>query len=211
MQHRHSSLLSLSPPHSAHSSHFHICLLSPCFNHTPWLVHDLARPDHFRSLPTTLQHLPYSSLPSLSPLLRIALRLHASLPLSPPFRSFKPGADRSGTMGAPRMHRGITTVTPTLHWPRTCGRSEDPAAVGDPPIIYAPHPLPHTPTGRPCSTLYVCARADLESGVRTAVALLLREIQHLQEYRLNHARWRLAIAPVYSPTTPDCTRKIMGS
>ncbi len=211
MQHRHSSLPSLSPPHSAHSSHFHICLPSLSFNHTPWLVDDLARLDHFRSLPIPLQHLPCSPLPSLPPLLRIALRLHASLPLSPPFRSFKPGADRSGTMGAPRMHRGITTVTPTLHWPRTCRHSGDPAAVCDPAIIYAPHPLPHTQTGRPCSTLYVCARGDLESGVRMAVALLLREIQHLKEYRLNHARWRLAIAPVYSPTTHDCTRKIMDS
>jgi hypothetical protein len=211
MQHRHSSLPSLSQPHSAHSSHFHICLLSLTFNHTPWLVHDLAQPDHFQSLPTTLQHLPYPSLSSLPPLPHIALWLHASLPLSPPFRSFKPDAGQSGTMGAPRMHRGITTVTPTPHWPRSCGHCRDPPAVCSPSIIYTPHPLPHTQTGRPCSTLYVRTRVDLKSGVRTAVALLVREIQHLKEYRLNHARYRLAIAPVYSPTTHDCTTKIMRS
>jgi len=65
------------------------------------------------------------------------------------------------------------------------------------PSPFAPAPRPRTLA--PSSSLHGTARGGLESGVRTAVAALVREIQLSEEYRVNRSSPRAATPSVDAP------------
>jgi hypothetical protein len=159
---------------------------------------------HFSAPPTPIA-------PTAIPLTPLSCRRHASTSSSLSSCSCFPETTNSGSAGAPGMHGSITTPRHDLHFTRWYDRHSERAAMSDPASVCAPHPLSGLHTGQTVSTPHACAPGELKSGVRTAVALLLREIQHLKVYRNNQARSRAAIARVDSLCTHKSSVKIMGS
>lgn len=73
---------------------------------------------------------------------------------------------------------------------------------------FVPPSVPHSLVSS--SSTHPSSRVVLESAVRTAVAALDREIQHLHEYRNNGASTRPAAPTVGAPTVAQHMQKIMG-